>query len=224
MRLVFFDLETGGLDPAKHPIIQIAAIAVDEKLQELAEFEAKILFKVENADPQALAINSYNAQEWAAKARLPGDVCDDLSSFFKRFADVKMTSKAGKPYQVAQLIGHNAASFDGPFLQQWYRKLDQFMPAAFSVLCTYQKAMHFFHDRYQQPRPENFKLESLCKYFNVPLANAHDALADVRATLGLYRALRKAEFEIPPEMIDFNVPEMMTEREPEHDGAHAALG
>lgn len=31
MRLVFIDLETGGLDPQRHPITQIAAIAVDDQ-------------------------------------------------------------------------------------------------------------------------------------------------------------------------------------------------
>ena len=193
MRIVFFDLETGGLDPAKHPIIQIAAIAVDEQLNELATFEAKIDFDTDEADPKALEVNSYTREVWVEQSRPAWQVCGNLSEFLEDFADVQMTSKAGKPYRVAQLIGHNADSFDGPFLQAWYRRLNQFMPAAFRTLCTYQKAMHYFHDRPDLPRPENFKLESLCKYFNVPLSDAHDAMADVRATLGMYRAIRHAE-------------------------------
>ena len=32
-RLVFFDLETGGLDPKRNPIIQLAAVAVDSHLE-----------------------------------------------------------------------------------------------------------------------------------------------------------------------------------------------
>ena len=33
--LVFFDLETAGLNPDKHPIIQIAAVAIDAELNEV---------------------------------------------------------------------------------------------------------------------------------------------------------------------------------------------
>jgi DNA polymerase-3 subunit epsilon len=190
MRVIFFDLETGGLDPAKHPIIQIAAIAVDEQLNELAEFEAKILFKLENADQEALLKNCYDREVWEREGKVPAEVCSGLSMFFKRYADVAMKSKAGKPYSVAQLIGHNSDSFDGPFLQQWYKRLDQFMPAAFRTLCTYQRALHHFHERPDLPKPENFKLEGLCRYFGIPLSNAHDAMADCRATLNMYRALR----------------------------------
>lgn len=214
MRLVFFDLETGGLDPARHPVIQIAAIAVDERLRELDTLEVKVDFDLASADPQALEKNSYNRVVWDKESRPALHVCGEFSRFLKRYADVEMTSKAGKPYYVAQLIGHNSDSFDGPFLQAWYRKLDQFMPAAFRTLCTYQRALHYFHERDGLPKPENFRLEGLCKYFGAPLSNAHDAMADCRATLGLYRALRIAEQKIPPDALDFGVDAMLTEREP----------
>ncbi len=39
--LVLFDLETAGLDPKRHPIIQIAAIAVDENLSPVEAFEGE---------------------------------------------------------------------------------------------------------------------------------------------------------------------------------------
>lgn len=31
-RIVFFDLETGGLDPVRHPVIQFAGVAVEVEL------------------------------------------------------------------------------------------------------------------------------------------------------------------------------------------------
>jgi oligoribonuclease (3'-5' exoribonuclease) len=54
MSIVFVDLETGGLDPKKHPITQIAAIAVDEEFRELEVFEAKVIFSVLEGTPEAL--------------------------------------------------------------------------------------------------------------------------------------------------------------------------
>lgn len=191
MRLVFFDLETGGLDPARHPIIQIAAIAVDGQLHELDVFERKIDFDMDAADPEALSKNSYNREIWDRQSVPDVHACDELTRFLKRFADVEMISqKSGRPYYVAQLIGHNADSFDGPFLQAWYRQLNQFMPAAFRTLCTYQRALHHFHENPHIGKPENFKLEGLCKFFGIPLDNAHDAMADCRATIALYKAIR----------------------------------
>lgn len=43
MTTVFFDLETGGLDAAHHPIVQIAAVAVSDAGKELETFEQKLI-------------------------------------------------------------------------------------------------------------------------------------------------------------------------------------
>lgn len=90
---------------------------------------------------------------------------------------------------MAQLIAHNAA-FDGPFLCAWYEKLGIYLPARFQFLCTLQRSLWFFAEQPQLPSPDNFKLATLCRYFHVPVhpLEAHEALADVRATIGLYKA------------------------------------
>jgi oligoribonuclease (3'-5' exoribonuclease) len=49
-RIVFVDIETGGLDPKKHPVIQIGAAAVDGSLEVLEAFEAKIQFDERRAN------------------------------------------------------------------------------------------------------------------------------------------------------------------------------
>jgi DNA polymerase III epsilon subunit-like protein len=56
-----------------------------------------------------------------------------------------------------------------------------------------QRAMWFFEEAIQRPRPPNLKLATLCHYFDIPFhaAEVHDALGDVRATLRLYEALRR---------------------------------
>lgn len=192
MRLVFFDLETGGLDPRRHPIIQLAAVAVGEQLEELGQFEAKILFDVSRADPQALAMNCYDAAVWKAEGIPAISAVQQFSQFLRPYSDVRMTSQRGVPYVVAQLAGYNAATFDGPFLQKLYSDCREFMPAAYRVLCVMQRAIWFCHERPATGFPLDFKLGTVCRHWGVPLADAHDALADCRATVALYRRLVQA--------------------------------
>ncbi len=62
-RLVFIDLETGGLELTR-PIIQIAAVAVDRSLKELETFEVKIRFNEFEVAREVLRKNHYDRAVW----------------------------------------------------------------------------------------------------------------------------------------------------------------
>ena len=191
--LTFFDLETLGLDPEQHPIIQIAAIAVDSSLAELDLFETKIWFDESTAHPQALTKCNYSKETWQREAIEAAVAADRFAKFLKRHATVDMISAAGKAYRVAQLVAHNGERFDGPFIHAWYQRLGLFCPARYMVLCTKQRALWFFDEDKTLTPPTNYKLGTLCEYFGVRLRDedAHDAFHDVRATVELYRSMRK---------------------------------
>ena len=93
-----------------------------------------------------------------------------------------MFSCDGRPYLVAQLVGHNGAAFDGPFVHAWYKQLGIFCPARYQTLCTLQRALWYFGDHKDETPPNNFKLGTLCEYFGVslPEEEAHDAMADTQ--------------------------------------------
>lgn len=188
-RLIFIDLETGGGDPKRHPIIQIAAIAVDQQLEAIEAFEAKIQFNPKCASAYSLRKNHYHPGIWATQARESQIVAQEFASFLRRHASVPTLSSKGDRYKVAQLVAHNAA-FDEPFLSTWYERLDQFLPARRQVLCTLQLSLWHFAISGDKA-PANFQLATLCAYFGVPFhaAAAHEALADVSATAELFRAL-----------------------------------
>jgi DNA polymerase III epsilon subunit-like protein len=188
-RQVFFDLETGGPDPKRHPIIQIAAIAVDHDLEVIEAFEAKIQFDKQRANAHSLRKNHYHPGIWAREAKDAKTVARDFSSFLRRHATADLLSAQGKSYRVAQLVAHNAA-FDGPFLAAWFEKLDVYLPARRLVLCTMQLAMWQFATGQLTP-PANYQLATLCEHFGVSFhaATAHDALGDVTATVQLFRAI-----------------------------------
>ncbi len=190
---IYVDLETTGLDPQRHPIIQIAAIAVDGHMRELEIIELKVKFDEREATPEALQKNGYNQGLWEREGLEPTDAAKQFAAFLRRHATVDMSSKEGRPYLVAQLVGHNGATFDGPFLHAWYRRLGIFCPARYQTLCTLQRALWYFDEHKHETPPTNFKLGTLCEYFDVSLReeDAHDALADIRATVSLYRAMVK---------------------------------
>jgi DNA polymerase III epsilon subunit-like protein len=192
-RLVFLDIETGGLDPRRHPIIQVAAIAVGELFEPLEAVEFKIRFDDRKACKHSLRKNHYSRGLWALEAQSDRAAAFDLAAFFKRHATCPMQSANGKEYRVAQLVAHNAA-FDSPFLQAWYERLGLYLPASRQVLCTLQRAMWYFTEQPHLARPRDFKLATLCQHFGVAFhaASAHDALADVSATVQLYRAMDAA--------------------------------
>lgn len=191
-KLIFVDLEVGGPNPKRHPIIQLAAIAVDERLDVLEAFEAKIRFNPKCANAYSLRKNSYHPGVWAKEAREPQEVAKEFAQFLRRHAAVEVVSSKGEAYRVAQLVAHHAA-FDGSFLSEWFERLGVYLPAKRQLLCTLQLALWRFAISGERP-PANFQLATLCAHFGVPFhaAKAHDALGDVAATVQLFRALAPA--------------------------------
>lgn len=192
-KLVYFDLETGGLDPYRHPIIQLAALAVDAAFEPLEAFEVKVRFAERQATKQSLRKNHYHRGIWARDALDSHEAAKRFAAFLTRHATYTSMSSSGKPFHLAQLVAHNA-TFDGPFLQAWYERLKMFLPARFQVLCTLQRAQWYFAEHPTLALPTNFKLAALCEHFRVPFhaASAHEALGDVTATFLLYRAIKLA--------------------------------
>ena len=188
-RLVFIDLETAGGEPWR-PIMQLAAVAVNSDLRVLDTLEAKLHFDDSFADPNTLRGSRYCAAQWRREARPVHEVLHEFSALLRRHATVDQLSNTGTVYQVAQLVAHNAA-FDALFLKNWFQRFSEFLPASPRVLCTMQRAIWLFHENKQLTPPNDFKLATLCEYFGVsyPKEHAHDALADVEATLALYRAM-----------------------------------
>jgi len=190
MKIVFFDLETAGLTAA-HPDIQLAAVAT-EQYEEVDCFEAKIRFERELADPEALKLNSYDPAVWEREAQDERDVVAQFSAFLRKHADLEMVSqRTGRPYQVARLAGHNAATFDAPRLQRMFRRHQAFLPASFQVLDTLQLAL--WHGAQPGAAFRSYKLSVLCSELGIDSAGAHDALADVRMCAKLAKALRTGD-------------------------------
>ncbi|WP_425399939.1 hypothetical protein [Aeoliella sp.] len=86
-RLVFVDLETGGLETWR-PILQIAAISVASDGSELETFESKLRFDENVADPNSLRKNHYSRARWHREARSACVVAEAFAQFLMRHATI----------------------------------------------------------------------------------------------------------------------------------------
>ena len=183
---IFFDVETGGVED-HHPIVQIAAIAVTPDWSEVETFERKIQFDPRKCDPEALALNSYSSAAWANALPEPR-VLQEFGDFLGRHRCVDLVSRAGKPYSVARVAGHNIVGFDLERISAAFKHYRLFFPVDFrTVLDTRYGAV--WHFERLGSRPKDFKLTGLCQHFGIPTDGAHDALVDVRLSIALARKL-----------------------------------
>lgn len=192
MRAIVVDLETGGLDPSIHPITQIAAIGIDlDLLVPIERFERKVQFRKENAQAQALSLNSYNEEVWARDAVHPVKAAEEFVDFIKSFSDVtKRSENTGREYQVALALAYNA-EFDIRFLHAWFKRLNKFCPIEYGGLCVLQRTKWFVVESGGVlGSPESYKLPDVCKWLDIEHRDAHDAIGDCEAALDVYRRIR----------------------------------
>ena len=132
--VVYFDLETAGVEDYR-PDIQLAAVAVDGDWNEVGSIEMKVQFDIALADPEALRINHYDTAVWREQALPLPAVIARFGRFLDNFKTLQRISKrSGRPYRVAQLAGHNAATFDAPRLKSMYTRAGVFLGADPRVL------------------------------------------------------------------------------------------
>ena len=185
MKTVYFDLETGGVND--EPVIQLAAVAIDQEWNEAGTFEQKIQFDPSLCSPEALKINHWSEESWHDAVPVDETV-RRFSAWLKPHSTIEMFSKrTGQPYSVARLAGYNALTFDLPRLRAMYG--NSFFPCSYHVRDVLQRAMFYFDENPETDKPKDMKLTTLAEYFGVSTAGAHDALTDVRLTVELHRRI-----------------------------------
>ena len=191
--IIFFDLETSGLEPDQHSIIQIAAIdAVSGD-----EFCRKVKFRKKLASPEALAVNHYTDEAWG-DAVCQIEAYNDFIEFTKNHAkQFRISKRTGKPYPVAVMAGHNIDKFDMAFLKAWNARFEGWMPIDYACYDTLQLARWVLPDF-----GGGYDLETLAKYFGVYSGTSHDALEDVRNNIKVAAGLlRRLEVENLPSWV-----------------------
>lgn len=186
--IIFADIETGGLIPGVHPIIQLAALKEVEG-EVVDEINIKIRpFKGCKISPKALEVNGITMNQLRND---PERV--DLEVAMKKFLPFcglknTFTSRDDRVY----FCGYNSVRFDFPHLE---------CAAETSGIGYFYAKFHFpgidvavlAADRLRGERAKmsSFKLMDVAKHFGIDTeGQAHDALFDVRITRELYKIVR----------------------------------
>lgn len=191
MTFVFYDCETTGTHPAFDQIVQFAAIRTDADLNELERFEVRSrLLPYVVPSPYAMKVT--------------GLTLDDLlnpqhPSYFEMVCRVREALAGWCP---AAFIGFNSIRFDEEFLRQaFYQCLhppyltNTGGSKRVDALTLVRSAAYLHPNALAVPLNEKgkpvFKLDRVAPANGFEHLNAHDALADVEATIHLCRLVKQ---------------------------------
>jgi DNA polymerase-3 subunit epsilon len=169
--LLFVDTETTGLDPTKHEILEVAAIrTTPDAKQVLTTYHAKIKpLRIETAEPKALEINKYSAEEWTF------DKCVN--------PEVVVRALMAMSHNTV-LVGHNV-SFDEGFLTALLRQFYATVPWGYHKIDTVALAWPLF----MYTPAEGVSLEKVCRYLGTTNKPEHRAMNDALACRDVYLSL-----------------------------------
>lgn len=170
--LVFFDLETTGLDPFNCGIIQIAAYLRTADRKEEAAFKVYIeLSPFYVREEQAMQINGYSEEKWKAAGAIP------IAEALKGFSNFVTREKG------CILAAWNPV-FDMSFLRNAYKVWNIAMPKAvdYHVLDVASIAWPLVQNR----AIETIKLSKVCEYLGISNEGEHDAGVDVERMVKVY--------------------------------------
>jgi DNA polymerase III epsilon subunit-like protein len=166
-RKAFVDVETTGLDPQTHEMIEFAVVYEDNKT---------VSFKIQprrmdKASPEALKINGYTPEKW--QEALPLD---------------RAASQIANALQNCILVGHNV-KFDMGFIQALLKEANVKARLGYHTIDTVTLA-------YEHLAPcgiDSLSLKNVCIFLGIPPEpDEHQAGAGAMACKQVYEKLARA--------------------------------
>ena len=166
-KIAIVDIETTGLSPKEHEIIEIAIKTPTE------EWSTKIKPQnIANAQPKALEINGYASQP---------DAWDTAPTIEQVLPEIRKRLKGHV------FVGHNVG-FDWSFIEEAFRKhADRGLPFYHKI-----DTITLAYEHLAGCGLNSLSLKNVCTFLGISNEGEHTALADVRRTYAVYEKLNKA--------------------------------
>ena len=177
--LVFFDLEATGLNVVKDRIVQIAMIRYSKKGKPPVEFSMLINPGIPISQ-EAMEVHGITPKDVANKPTFQ-QVADKIHEFIGN----------------ADLAGYNSNRYDIPLL------LEEFARVGMELDMSRRKTLDMQRIFYKmEPRTLSAAYKFYC---GKKMENAHDALADVRATAAVFKGQLEMYKDVDYEDADGNI-------------------
>jgi len=186
--LAFVDVETTGLDPARHEVIDIAVVFGVDVLRktgapwtrhltreepDVAVWHTRIRpERIQDAEPKALEVNGYNQAAWA-DAPTADQVVDTV-------VELLAGSKA-------VLVGHNV-TFDRDFIAALVRRQGRIARLGYHTLDT----VTLCYEHLVPCGLDSLSLDNVRRFLGIPTHGSHAALKDALDAREVYRRLTRS--------------------------------
>lgn len=176
---IFIDVETTGLDPKLHGLVQVSgAVVIDGRLKQSFDYlmcpPPEKTFEVRALEVIGMDMNEIKTFEKSDKAY------SHFHSMLRKYVN-KFDAK-----DKFHFIAYNS-SFDVSFIRQWFLdNLDKYYGSMFWTpdLCVMRKAGFFLQN--ERSKLKNFRLETVCEYLKLKsTGKLHNAMVDVELTMRL---------------------------------------
>jgi DNA polymerase III subunit epsilon len=167
-RFAVVDVETSGLRPGRHQVLQIGLVVVDADGQVLDRWST--LVRLRHFWSRVGPTHVHGLTRRSLRRATPA--ADAFAELARRLDGAVFTA-------------HNAA-FDAAFIERAARRVGVSVPLR-PRLCTLELSR-----RLDPARELTHGLADVCARYGVPLTKHHDALADARAAAGLLPHLLRA--------------------------------
>lgn len=182
-KLCFIDLETTGLFPWKHGVIQISGvIEINGEVKE--EFNLIVNpFANDVIEEKALQKNGRD-RDTLFKNLPPEEAFKKLEEILGKY--VKKTDKTDKFF----FLAYNA-NFDEEFLRKWFSKCgSNYFGSWFFVPVIDVMGLAALSLLEERPSMPDFKLGTVLDKMSIkPEGSLHDGLVDIKATYQLYKKI-----------------------------------
>lgn len=191
MNLLFLDLETTGLDPEKHEVIELAGMLV---VNNIVKEEFSLFFKPTNFDiieQDALRTTGYTVEKLMALNDNPVVSLMGIDALLKKYGGNEIWTLAGQKTTFDRSFFNKFWARYQPANVRLFRNVFSFMNVDLINIATtfHLSGVYTF---------ENFKLDTILKTLGMEFdGNHHSAIDDVKNTYKAYAFFMEKLKQIP---------------------------